>query len=142
MLSTIIYRTTAIAEGGREGHVHSEDGALDIDLVKPKEMGGNGTIGANPETLFAAGYAACFESATRFAAQKAGFKVQDGSYVKAEVGIGPRKSGGFELTVILTVHLEGLDKQQAEMAAHTAHNEICPYSHATRNNISVQIKVI
>lgn len=142
MLSNIVYRTTAIAEGGREGHVHSEDGALDIDLVKPKEMGGDGKVGLNPETLFAAGYAACFESATRFAAQKAGFKVEPGSYVKAEVGIGPRKTTGFELSVILTVHLEGLDKQQAEMAAHTAHSEICPYSNATRNNISVQIKVV
>lgn len=142
MLANIIYKTAAVAEGGREGHVHSEDGALDIDLVKPKEMGGDGKVGANPETLFAAGYAACFESATRFAAAKAGFKVLPGSYVKAEVGIGSRKAGGFELSVILTVHMEGLDKQQAEMAAYTAHNEICPYSHATRNNIRVQLKVI
>lgn len=142
MLSNVIYKTTAIAEGGREGRVRSEDGALDVKLVKPKEMGGDGTIGVNPETLFAAGYAACFESATRLVASKAGFKVQPGSYVKAEVGIGPRKSSGFELAVVLTVHLEGLDKQQAEMAAHTAHNEICPYSHATRHNVDVEIKIV
>lgn len=142
MLSNIVYKTTAIAEGGREGRVHSEDGALDFNLVKPKEMGGDGTVGVNPETLFAAGYAACFESATRFAASKAGFKVQPGSYVKAEVGIGPRKSTGFQLEVVLTVHMEGLDKQQAEMAARTAHNEICPYSHATRHNIDVKINIV
>ncbi|WP_297322612.1 organic hydroperoxide resistance protein [uncultured Bartonella sp.] len=142
MLTNIIYKTVAVAEGGREGHVHSEDGALDFNLVKPKEMGGNGTVGPNPETLFAAGYAACFESATRFAAAKSGFKVQPGSFVKAEVGIGPRKSGGFELSVILTVHMEGLDKQQAQMAANIAHNEICPYSHAIRHNVDVEIKIV
>ncbi|MHC5307134.1 organic hydroperoxide resistance protein [Bartonella sp. LJL80] len=142
MLSNVIYKTAATAEGGREGRIHSDDGALDLALVKPKEMGGSGAVGANPETLFAAGYAACFESATRLVASKSGWKVLDGSYVKAEVGIGPRKAGGFQLAVVLNVHLEGLDKQQAEMAAHTAHNEICPYSHATRGNVDVEIRIV
>lgn len=142
MLTSVMYKTAATARGGREGRVKSDDGALDAALVKPKQMGGDGTPGLNPETLFAAGYAACFESATRFAAAKAGFKVLDGSYVKAEVDMGPRKEGGFQLAVVLTVHMEGLDMQQAEMAANTAHNEICPYSHATRGNVQVTIKVV
>ncbi|EJF88952.1 organic hydroperoxide resistance protein [Bartonella tamiae] len=142
MLSNILYKTASTAKGGREGHVHSDDGAVDLVLVKPKEMGGDGTVGANPETLFASGYAACFESATRLAASKAGLDAKDGTYVKAEVGIGPRKGGGFQLAVTLNVHLEGLDKQQAEVAAMTAHNEICPYSHATRGNVDVQIRIV
>lgn len=142
MLTNIIYKTAATVEGGREGHVKSADGALDAKLLKPKEMGGDGTVGLNPETLFAAGYGACFESATRLVAQKSGFKVQEGSYVKAEVDIGPRKEGGFQLAVTLNVHLVGLDKEQAEMVTHTAHTEICPYSHATRNNIDVKIVIV
>lgn len=142
MLEKVIYTTSATAKGGREGHVDSADGAINLDLVKPKEMGGNGKVGANPETLFAAGYAACFESATRFAASQKGMKIGPDSWVKADVGIGPRKEGGFQLVVTLNVHLDGLDKQQAEMAALTAHNEICPYSHATRGNVEVQIKVV
>ncbi len=141
-MMNVIYKTAATAYGGREGNVRSDDGALDAVLVKPREMGGNGTVGLNPETLFAAGYAACFESATRFAASKAGLKVLDGSFVKAEVEIGPRKEGGFELAVVLNVHMEGLDKQQTEMVAQTAHNEICPYSHATRGNINVTLNII
>ncbi|UXN04466.1 MULTISPECIES: organic hydroperoxide resistance protein [unclassified Bartonella] len=142
MLEKVIYTTSATAKGGREGHVTSQDGAINLDLIKPKEMGGNGKVGANPETLFAAGYAACFESATRFAAAQKGMKIGEDSWVKADVGIGPRKEGGFQLVVTLNVHLDGLDKQQAEMAALTAHNEICPYSHATRGNVEVQIKIV
>jgi osmotically inducible protein OsmC len=136
------YKTRATAQGGREGHVRSEDGAINLALVRPKELGGDGSAGANPETLFASGYAACFESATRFAADKAGLKVGPESYVTAEVGIGPRKGGGFQLDVTLYIHLDGLDKQQAQMAATTAHNEICPYSHATRGNVNVKLQVI
>lgn len=142
MSDKITYKTKATAKGGREGHVSSEDGAISLDLVKPKEMGGKGTVGANPETLFACGYAACFESATRFAASKAGLKVGPQSYVTAEVGIGPRTGGGFQLDVTLYVHLDGLDKQQAQMAATTAHNEICPYSHATRGNVNVKLRIV
>jgi len=142
MPEKVLYKTKATAKGGREGHVQSEDGAVSLDLVKPKAMGGDGTAGANPETLFACGYAACFESATRFAASKAGLKVGPDSYVTAEVGIGPRQASGFQLAVTLYVHLDGLDKQQAQMAATVAHKEICPYSHATRGNINVKIKIV
>lgn len=141
MITKIIYTTSAEAKGGREGHVKSADGAIDIDLIKPKEMGGTGKVGANPETLFASGYAACFESATRFAASKQGLTPGPASYVKADVSIGPRDGGGFQLEVTLHVHMDGLDKQQTEMAAMTAHTEICPYSHATRGNIDVKIVV-
>jgi len=142
MPEKIIYKTKATAKGGREGHVSSEDGTIDLTLVKPKEMGGDGTPGANPETLFACGYAACFESAARFAASKAGFTVGPQSYVTAEVGIGPRPGSGFQLDVTLYAHLDGLDKQDAEMVVQTAHNELCPYSHATRGNVNVKLQVV
>lgn len=142
MLSKVIYNTKATAVGGREGHVRSDDGAIDMNLVVPKAMGGPGSAGANPETLFACGYAACFESATRMVASKSGHKPGEGSYVTAEVDIGPREQGGYQLAVHLTVHLAGLTKEQAEQAAKTAHQEICPYSHATRGNVDVDITVV
>lgn len=142
MAGKILYKTRATAKGGREGRVRSEDEVIDLALVKPKELGGNGSAGANPETLFACGYAACFESAARFAAGKAGLAIGPQTYVTAQVGIGPRQGGGFQLYVTLYVHLDGLDKQQAQMVASVAHNEICPYSHATRGNVSVKIEIV
>jgi len=104
MSKKIKYKTRATAQGGREGHVRSEDGTINLALIKPKELGKDGSAGVNPETLFASGYAACFESATRFAADKAGLKVGPESYMtKAEVGIGPRKSSGFQLDIRLFI---------------------------------------
>lgn len=142
MPANITYQTEVTATGGRTGRVRSADGAVDMPLVMPKEMGGSGETGANPETLFACGYAACFESACRFIARKEGLALGDGAYVTAKVGIGPRQAGGFQLYVSLLAHLDGLTQEQAEKVAQTAHNEICPYSHATRGNIDVQIEVI
>ncbi|AQS41217.1 MAG: Peroxiredoxin, Ohr subfamily [Candidatus Tokpelaia hoelldobleri] len=142
MLEKIVYTTKAQAKGGRTGRVHSEDGAVDLPLVMPKAMGGPGEVGANPETLFACGYAACFESACRAVAQKSGLKAGPETSVTAEVSIGPRKEGGFQLAVTLSVHLDGLDKAQAEKVAMSAHNDMCPYSHATRGNVDVKIEVV
>jgi len=142
MTAHILYQTAATAKGGRSGRVHSADGAVDMPLTMPKEMGGSGDKGANPETLFACGYAACFESACRFLARKEGLALGDETYVTAKVGIGPRAAGGFQLYVSLEAHLAGLSREQAEHIAHTAHNEVCPYSHATRGNIAVQVEVV
>lgn len=138
-ISKIVYTASATVHGGREGHVKSSDGLLDLDLRLPKEMGGAGG-GSNPEQLFAAGYAACFEGATRFVAGQRKIALKDVS-VTAEVGIGPREPTGFGIAVKLQVNLPGLDKALAQELVDTAHNDICPYSHATRGNVDVQITV-
>jgi Ohr subfamily peroxiredoxin len=138
-ISKIVYTASATVHGGREGHVKSSDGLLDLDLRLPKEMGGAGG-GSNPEQLFAAGYAACFEGATRFVAGQRKIALKDVS-VTAEVGIGPREPTGFGIAVKLQVNLPGLDQALAQELVDTAHNDICPYSHATRGNVDVQISV-
>ena len=142
MPEKILYTAVAIAKGGRDGQVHSNDGVLEAALSVPKEMGGPGGARTNPEQLFAAGYAACFEGAMRLAAKEAGIEVGPGTNVKAHVGIGPRKAGGFELAVTLEVHVDGVAKERAEELARTAHEKICPYSHATRGNVEVQIRAV
>jgi lipoyl-dependent peroxiredoxin len=134
-----LYTVTAQSTGdGRNGHARSEDGILDIDMRFPKEMGGAGGA-ANPEMLFAAGYAACFHSALRLIAGQDKLDVT-GSEVIATVGIGPLDSGGFGLTVDLQVRTPNLDRPAAEALAAKAH-EICPYSNATRGNVPVSLTV-
>jgi len=139
-LDKILYTATATAKGGREGHVRSSDGLVDIDLRLPKEMGGAGG-GSNPEQLFAAGYAACFEGAVRHVASQRKIKLNDAS-VTAHVGIGPREPTGFGIAVELDVSLPGVERSVAQELVNTAHNDICPYSHATRGNVDVQIKLV
>ena len=135
----VVYTATAHATGdGRNGHARSEDGILDIDLRIPAEMGGPGGA-ANPEMLFAAGYAACFHSALKVAGRQEKLDV-NGSEVTASVGIGQLDSGGFGLTVSLTVSLPNVDRPAAEKLVARAH-EICPYSNATRGNIPVTLTV-
>lgn len=133
---TVIYKTSATATGGRDGTVRSDDGSVDVGLVIPKEMGGPGGVGANPEKLFAAGYAACFVGAMKASASKVGVKVPDDASVSAEVGFGPRSEGGYGVTAHLTITLPGIDRADGERLMHAAH-EICPYSNATRNNLDV-----
>lgn len=134
----ILYTATATASGGRDGSARSDDGVLDVALSTPKGLGGPGKAGAtNPEQLFAAGYAACFDSALRFVARSQGVTVAD-SAVTAQVGIGPNASGGFGLDVSLTVSLPGLDRAAAQTLIETAH-QVCPYSNATRGNIDVKL---
>ena len=133
---TVIYKTTATATGGRDGAARSDDGSVDVKLVVPKEMGGPGGPGANPEKLFAAGYSACFLGAMKAVSGKVGVKVPADATVTAEVGFGPRSEGGYGITANLTISLPGVERAEAEKLAHAAH-EVCPYSNATRNNVDV-----
>lgn len=142
MPEQILYTADVTARGGREGRVKSADGALDLPLAVPKGMGGSGGDKANPELLFAAGYAACFEGAIRLAAKNAGVTLGPDTNVRAQVGIGPRKAGGFELTVDLQAHVDGVDKAQAQKLVDEAHQNICPYSHATRGNVEVKTTAV
>jgi osmotically inducible protein OsmC len=132
-----LYTASAMSTGdGRNGHVRSSDGRVDLDLAIPKEMGGSGN-GSNPEELFAAGYASCFHSAIKLIAGQRKLKVDDSS-VSADVGIGPNDAGGFALTVALHVELPGLDQAAADELVEAAH-QVCPYSNATRGNIPVTL---
>ena len=135
----ILYTAEATVTGGREGHARTSDGRVDVDLDVPSEMGGTGGPGTNPEQLFAAGYAACFQSSMmRFAT---GRKLDlSGSRVTARVGIGPLKSGGFGLAAALDLEAPRLGRDEAFELMRLAH-ETCPYSRATRGNIEVMLTV-
>ncbi|MFL6142629.1 MAG: organic hydroperoxide resistance protein [Labedaea sp.] len=136
----VLYTTEAVATGaGRAGEVRSSDGVIDEQLAIPKELGGPGGDATNPEQLFAAGYAACFNSALALVARQAKVDLPTSS-VTAKVGIGPQGGGGFGLTVSLTVDLPGVERAVAEDLAAKAHM-VCPYSNATRGNIEVQLQV-
>ncbi|PZO76385.1 MAG: organic hydroperoxide resistance protein [Sphingomonas taxi] len=130
------YTTEATATGGRDGHARSQDGRFDVALSTPKELGGAGGDGSNPEQLFAAGYSACFIGALKVAGQQLKMKIPDDVSVTAKVGIGPRSAGGFGITADLTVSLPGIERDQAEKLVDAAH-QICPYSNATRGNVDV-----
>jgi lipoyl-dependent peroxiredoxin len=133
----ILYTAEATATGGREGHARTNDGRLDVDLDVPSEMGGTGGPGTNPEQLFAAGYAACFQSALLRIATEKKLDVTN-SRITARVGIGPVASGGFGLSVALDLHAPQLGSDEARDLMTRAH-EICPYSRATRGNIDVTL---
>jgi lipoyl-dependent peroxiredoxin len=136
----ILYLAVGHATGdGRNGHVHTDDGLLDLDVRVPAEMGGPGG-GTNPEQLFALGYSACFHSAIKFVAARDKLDTTD-SEVSATVGIGMAESGGFGLAVELDVVLPALDRDTATALVARAH-EVCPYSNATRGNVEVQLNVI
>jgi lipoyl-dependent peroxiredoxin len=138
----VIYKTTATATGGgRDGHARSDDGSVDVNLVIPKEMGGPGGVGANPEKLFAAGYSACFLGAMRAVSSKVGVKVPADATVTAEVGFGPRSEGGYGITANLLIALPGVEKAEAEKLVAAAH-QVCPYSNATRNNLDVGLTIV
>lgn len=137
MPTKIVYSTNATATGGgRNGQSRTHDGAVDVKLVVPKEMGGPGGDGVNPEQLFATGYAACFMGAMRFVAGQKKVKVPDDATVNVAVGIGPREDQGFGLDVQIKVGLPGIDKEVAEDLIATAH-KVCPYSHATSGTLNV-----
>jgi osmotically inducible protein OsmC len=136
---TILYTAEATATGGREGHVRSADGVLDLDVRVPKEMGGGGGAYSNPEQLFAAGYAACFDSALNHVIRSAKITT-DTTEVTAYVGIGKNDAGGFSLTVELHARIPGVDQAIAQDLITKAH-QVCPYSNATRGNIEVKLTV-
>jgi Ohr subfamily peroxiredoxin len=136
----ILYTTTAHSTGdGRNGHVQSDDGFVDMDVRIPTEMGGAGGA-TNPEELFAAGYAACFHSALKFVAAGEGADAT-GTEVSATVGIGTLDGGGFGLEVELDVSVPAVDRATAEQLVARAH-EVCPYSNATRGNIEVKLTIV
>jgi osmotically inducible protein OsmC len=138
MPDKVLYTAVVTATGdGRSGHVASSDGRLDFDLARPAAMSGSGD-GVNPEQLFAAAYAACFHSALRVVARRAKMDPGD-STVTAEVGIGP-EGEAFGLVVTLVITIPGLDREQTRQLAEAA-NQVCPYSRATRGNISVELRV-
>ncbi|OXM16147.1 organic hydroperoxide resistance protein [Paenibacillus herberti] len=134
-----LYTAEVTAKGGREGTVKSSDGVLDLPLSMPKALGGSGVAATNPEQLFAAGYAACFESALQLAAKKAGVKV-DGASVTGHVSI-YKDDPSFKLGVRLDVSIPGAELDQTRKLTEQAH-QLCPYSKATRGNIEVEINVL
>jgi lipoyl-dependent peroxiredoxin len=137
-----LYTATATVIGGRNGHAASDDGVVSVDLSVPKELGGPGKPGtATPEHLFAAGYAACFGGALDLVARQ---HKKDASKAKIScaVSIGPRDLGGFGLAVRLRVEDKSLPQADLGALAKEAHEKICPYSHATRNNVPVEFEVV
>jgi len=132
------YKTVATASGGgRDGKTALADGTMALQLTIPKELGGPGGDGANPEKLFALGYSACFLSAMRVASTQTRIKVPDGSTVTATIGIGPRSEGVFGITAALDVYLPGLPETDARKLAEATHG-ICPYSNAIKASVDVK----
>jgi osmotically inducible protein OsmC len=131
----IFYKTRATSTGGRAGRTALDDGSLALDLALP----GSGKAGANPEQLFALGYAACFDNALPVAAKKLQLQ-PGGTATSVEVGIGQTAEGGYALDIDLHVEVRGLDQADAQRLVEAAHH-ICPYSNATRGNIDVRLHV-
>ncbi|KFF00771.1 organic hydroperoxide resistance protein [Chryseobacterium formosense] len=134
-----LYTTEVTAQGGRNGHVKSDNGILDLEVRMPKALGGSNDDFTNPEMLFAAGYAACFDSALNLIISKS--KIETGeTTVNAKVSIGQIENGGFGLSAELEVNIPGISLEEAQSLTEKAH-EICPYSNATRNNMEVKLNV-
>lgn len=139
-IETIAYRAHAHAKGGREGLAKSSDGALDVKLSTPKELGGAGGDGTNPEQLFAAGYSACFLGALKHVASQEKVKLPTDTQIDGSVGIGAIPTG-FGIEVELKISLPGLEKDVAQALVDKAHI-VCPYSNATRGNIDVTLTLV
>ncbi|MFI9718435.1 organic hydroperoxide resistance protein [Streptomyces sp. NPDC052396] len=135
----VLYTAVATAENGRDGRVASDDGRLDVVVNPPKELGGSGA-GTNPEQLFAAGYAACFQSALGVVARREGADLS-GSLVTASVGLGKTDDGGYGLSVAVSVRIPGVDQAVATALVEKAH-QVCPYSRAVRGNVEVALSVV
>ncbi|CQR48351.1 Organic hydroperoxide resistance protein OhrB [Paraliobacillus sp. PM-2] len=134
-MSNVLFTSHATAQGGREGHVKSDDGLIDLNLVQPGS--GSSEKGSNPEQLFAAGYAACYDGALNLMASKQNKEVD--STITADVSLlKDPNDDGFQIGVTLNVEIEGVSQQEAEELAKQAH-EFCPYSKATRGNIDVEV---
>jgi Ohr subfamily peroxiredoxin len=137
-----LFTATATCKGGRNGHTQADDGSVSADLSVPKAMGGPGKANTTtPEHLFAAGYAACFGGALDFVGKQQK-KNAAGATITCAVSIGPRDLGGFGLAVRLKVVDQTLPQADLAALAKEAHEKICPYSHATRNNVDVQLEVV
>jgi len=139
-IEKVLYRAKATATGGRDGRATSSDNVLDIKLTTPKELGGAGGDGTNPEQLFAAGYSACFIGAMKFVAAQQKLQLPADTQVTGQVGIGPIATG-FGIEVELSISIPGLPRADAEALVQKAHI-VCPYSNATRNNIDVTLTIV
>jgi len=139
-IDNVLYRAYAEATGGREGRAISSDGVLDVELTTPKELGGNGARGTNPEQLFAAGYSACFLGAMKFVAARDKLAIPKDPSIEGVVGIGAVPTG-FAIEVELRISLPGLPRDQAQTLVDRAHI-VCPYSNATRGNIDVTLTIL
>jgi osmotically inducible protein OsmC len=138
-IEKVLYTATATATGGREGQATSSDGVLDVKLSTPRELGGAGGPGTNPEQLFAAGYSACFLGALKFVAGRAKVALPATTTVTGKVGIGQIPTG-FGIEVELTIAVPGLAADQLRELVDQAHI-VCPYSNATRGNIDVALVI-
>ncbi|MBB6239703.1 Ohr subfamily peroxiredoxin [Pedobacter sp. AK013] len=136
-----LYETSATVTGGRNGKITSENGNLALEVRMPKELGGSEAGYTNPEQLFAAGYASCFDSALNLVMGQANVKPEAPSTVKANVSLHSNGQGGFGLGVSLQVHIPGIEAKRAQELVEKAHS-VCPYSNATRGNIEVKLEVI
>jgi lipoyl-dependent peroxiredoxin len=139
-IEQVLYKAHATATGGRDGRAVTSDNKVDVKLDTPKELGGGGGPGTNPEQLFAAGYAACFLGAIKFVAAQEKKTVPADASINSTVGIGAIP-GGFGIEVDLRVKLPGIPKAEAEALVQKAHR-VCPYSNATRNNVDVRLSVV
>jgi Ohr subfamily peroxiredoxin len=139
-LDKVLYTAHATSTGGREGVSKSSDGVLDLRLSTPKELGGAGGPGTNPEQLFAAGYSACFIGAMKVVASKQKLQLPAELAITADVGIGPIPAG-FGIQVALNISLPGVDPAAARALVDAAH-QVCPYSNATRGNIDVTLNIV
>lgn len=140
MSVNVVYTTSAIAVGGRDGNTGTTDGGFEVKLARPKELAGKGD-GNNPEQLFASGYAASFLSCMQFLASQGEAKVPANAEVMATVGVGPRSEGGLGLEIALDITLPGVARREAEALIKKAH-QICAYSNATRNNVAIKLGLI
>ena len=138
-LDKVLYTAHATSTGGRTGTAKSDDGALSVNLSTPRELGGAGGAGTNPEQMFAAGYSACFIGAMKAVAAGQKIKLPDDVSISASVGIGPI-TGGFGIQVAMTITVPGMERAATEALVAAAH-QVCPYSNATRGNIDVTLTV-
>lgn len=136
----VIYKATVTSTSGRDGRAVSNDAHLDVKLSTPRELGGAGGEGTNPEQLFAAGYSACFLSALKYVAGQQKVAIAADANIRAEVGIG-QIPGGFGLDVELFINLPGVDTEVANALVEKAH-QVCPYSNATRNSLNVRLTLV
>lgn len=139
-IEQVLYRAQAKAIGGREGSAVSSDGVLDVKLTTPKELGGDGAVGTNPEQLFAAGYSACFIGAIKFVGGRDKIAVPADLSIDGVVGIG-QIPNGFGIEVELKISLPGMERAAAEALVAAAHI-VCPYSNATRGNVDVTLTLV
>jgi osmotically inducible protein OsmC len=139
-LEKIVYTAHATSTGGREGKASSSDGALNVSLSTPKELGGAGGPGTNPEQLFAAGYSACFIGAMKMVAGQQKLALPADLSIAADVSIGPIPAG-FGIQVALNISIPGMERTAAEQLVEAAH-KVCPYSNATRGNIDVALNLL